>query len=92
MLAGVRDYVKGKAKSAKADGQALLVATLTTQQEIVKELLISMGWECSNPYNKKAHKGRDLYLLHYHLAKFQVDGVVRPRDAKGRFIKSNPFK
>lgn len=87
----IKEYIEREIKYRKQDGDAILVATLTTKQEKAKELLIKLGWNCVGPFKKKRHKERDLYLLHYVLN--QPDEIkIQPRDAKGRFIKANPFK
>lgn len=90
-LFDVEKYINTRMAAHKVGGDAILVATLTTQQEKVKQLLVNLGWECAGPYKKRRHKERDLYLLHYALCK-PKEVKVQPRDAQGRFIKSNPFK
>jgi hypothetical protein len=87
----IKAFVREEIKYRKQDGDAILVATLTTQQEKAKKILIDSGWNCVGPFKKGRHKERDLYLLHYVLN--QPNEVkTQPRDAKGRFIKANPFK
>lgn len=76
-----------------ADGAAVLIATLTTRQEKAKKVLVELGFICSEPMKKKRHKDRDLYVLYLPLEKWAKSNVKQiPRDAKGRFIKANPFK
>lgn len=91
-LTGVEVYVEKAAKASYQDGDAVLVVTLTTKQEKSKDVLVKMGFICSEPMKKKRHKDRDLYVLYLPLAKWaESKKKVIPRDAKGRFIKANPF-
>ena len=85
-------FVEKAAKASFQDGDAVLVATLTTKQEKSKDMLVNMGFICSEPMKKKRHSDRDLYVLYLPLAKWmEGNKKVIPRDAKGRFIKANPF-
>lgn len=86
-------FVEKAAKASYQDGDAVLVVTLMTKQEKSKDMLIKMGFICSDPMKKKRHSDRDLYLLYLPLAKWaESNKKIVPRDAKGRFIKVNPFK
>ena len=85
-------FVEKAAKASFQDGDAVLVVTLTTEQEKSKDMLVKMGFICSEPMKKKRHRDRDLYVLYLPLAKWaESKKKVIPRDAKGRFIKANPF-
>ena len=93
MLAKAKTETLLEAKYAQADGDAVLVATLTTEQEKARAILLDIGFICSEPMKKKRHKDRDLYVLYLPLAQWAKANTKQvPRDAKGRFIKANPFK
>ena len=89
----LKAQLKGEAAHWYADGAAVLIATLMTKQEKAKKILVDFGFICSEPMKKKRHKDLDLYVLYLPLEKWAKSNVKQiPRDAKGRFIKANPFK
>ncbi|MNH17843.1 hypothetical protein D3C79_775280 [compost metagenome] len=89
------DWVVSKCKFAKKDGFAVAMATLTTQQEKARKVLMDLWFISSERMSKKRHADRDLYLLYLPLDKFVPPAIAgripQPRDAQGRFIKKNPF-
>lgn len=94
MEANLRRYIEDQ----KYD-MAAVVATFTQNQTNFRRLAKHYGFVISDPMKKRQHSDNVLYLAYLPLNNYQLPErlfvdkpkALRPRDARGRFIKANPF-
>lgn len=98
-IAAMELELRAKIGQAAYNGNAFVCLTYTQNQTKIASLMGKYGFIRSKAMEKAKHRENVLTLAYLPLFDYEMpphgdDLVVnaRPRDAMGRFVKSNPFK